>query len=67
MASPHLIEEQPKSVSSFDSVETKAKSVQLLENIDRFIIQRFMTPGEGKLLTILLSDSHDLTHDLGTA
>lgn len=46
MASSHLIEEQPQSVSSFDSVETKAKSVELLENVDRFIIQRSMTPGE---------------------
>ena len=66
MASSHLIEEQPQSVSSFDSVETKAKSVELLENVDRFIIQRSMTPGEGKLLTIVLSEFHYfLAYDLG--
>ena len=48
-----LVQEQPKSVSSVESMDSKAKSVLLFENLDRFIIQRSVESDEGKSFTLL--------------
>lgn len=51
MASQLTVDTQPKSIAFQDSEskEVKSKSTQLLENVDRFVIQRRFIGGEGKV------------------
>lgn len=52
------IETQPKSCASrgSESDDVKAKSTLLFENLDRFIIQRRFTDGEGIIYITFMKD-----------
>lgn len=52
-----VVSHQPQSVSSFTSenLDSKGKCVQLLENTEKFVIQRKVVDNEGKVSIVLHS------------